>query len=335
MSADYQMEPILAFVENGEFKKGNAPGGIIMWLNKTIDNIEIVRKGLYDNTKLANAEWNKYFNSITENIAYKTTPLNVPVSNPCATNPNYTSSTSQTIGPLLPIAWGQWDTYNNLCPNKGCAESEDRDAPTGCVATAMAMVVRYWEQPASKYNFSAMPIESGNIYVQKLMSAVDTSVNMIYDCAGSHPPSEGYFGGVLLDKSTAQYIRDGFTSSFFGYSSASDEEYQDDWQTVQTNLSEGWPVILAGYPGENSTWGYPTGDGHVWVCDGSIYGETNFCLNGEELTTTYLSFHMNWGWQEAGQTSNYNGWFSYNNWTIPQDGINYHYYDELAYNIHP
>ena len=49
----------------------------------------------------------------------------------------------ETISPLLEtIAWNQGAPYNRLCPlvqGSRCA--------TGCVATAMAMVMKYWEWP--------------------------------------------------------------------------------------------------------------------------------------------------------------------------------------------
>jgi peptidase C10-like protein/Spi protease inhibitor len=344
VSADYQMQPILAFVENGEFKKGKAPGGIIMWLNKTINDIEILRKGLYNNLLLASAAWSNYLNSISGNKADMISSLPQvqpppPPPNPCSTNPNYTSSTTQTIGPLISVAWGQWDTYNNLCPNLGCSTPTDRDAPTGCVATAMAQVIRYYQKPLNKYNYTAMPTNSGDINVQHLMLDAGSSVGMQYSCTpGSHPPNEVWaIDGILTNTSTAQRAASGFlNTSYFGYTSASAKMYgASDYSIVQNNISYGWPVILSGYPDWNSFWDYPEGEGHTWVCDGTSATTFSFCSNGSLSSYQTLAFHMNWGWQEAGITTNYNGWFGFDDWYIPQNGLNYQFFDELTYNIHP
>ncbi|MEI9934862.1 MAG: hypothetical protein WDM71_08440 [Ferruginibacter sp.] len=46
--------------EYGEFKKDTVPAGILQWAEKTINNIEIVRTGLYDNSDTATIEWESY-----------------------------------------------------------------------------------------------------------------------------------------------------------------------------------------------------------------------------------------------------------------------------------
>lgn len=50
---------------------------------------------------------------------------------------------SEPVGPLLQTQWGQDDPYNMLCPiYKG------ERAPTGCVATAVSQIMKYFEYPA-------------------------------------------------------------------------------------------------------------------------------------------------------------------------------------------
>ena len=50
---------------------------------------------------------------------------------------------SEPVGPLLQTQWGQEDPYNMLCPiYKG------ERAPTGCVATAVSQIMKYFEYPA-------------------------------------------------------------------------------------------------------------------------------------------------------------------------------------------
>ena len=54
------------------------------------------------------------------------------------------SSTKATavVGPLIQTTWDQDSPYWNLCPGTGCSK-----AYTGCVATAMAQVMNYWQWP--------------------------------------------------------------------------------------------------------------------------------------------------------------------------------------------
>lgn len=49
-----------------------------------------------------------------------------------------------TVAPLLgEIAWNQYEPYNNMCP----IYSGSKRAVTGCVATAMAQVMAYYQYP--------------------------------------------------------------------------------------------------------------------------------------------------------------------------------------------
>ncbi|MEI9934863.1 MAG: C10 family peptidase [Ferruginibacter sp.] len=60
----------------------------------------------------------------------------------------------------MPITWGQDCSYNNLCPNSNCSDCSP-EAVTGCVATAMAQVIRYWHPTNSfNYNYTSMPATS-------------------------------------------------------------------------------------------------------------------------------------------------------------------------------
>jgi hypothetical protein len=60
VSAEYTLQPILAYVPIGEAKRDTVPAGFIMWVQKTIENVEIVRDGLYDNSRIGKAAWKQY-----------------------------------------------------------------------------------------------------------------------------------------------------------------------------------------------------------------------------------------------------------------------------------
>ncbi|MBM4027534.1 MAG: hypothetical protein FJ280_19325, partial [Planctomycetes bacterium] len=55
---------------------------------------------------------------------------------------------AEVIGPLLATAWDQGNHYNEFCPPAAqAAKNYDGRAPTGCVATAFAQIMRYHEWP--------------------------------------------------------------------------------------------------------------------------------------------------------------------------------------------
>ena len=73
------------------------------------------------------------------------------------------------------------------------------------------------------------------------------------------------------------------------------------------------------------------GDGHAWVCDGA--NEWWTCIRAEneyenDITFSYLQFHMNWGWGGS-----YDGWFSYGNFN--PTGHQYSENLKMIYQIKP
>lgn len=92
----------------------------------------VVDKGSFDSEKIpANMKWwlSKYDRSISGQIAR---------------GKKYASSVTRTdIAPLLgSIAWGQDEPYNLQCP-----KHEKKQAVTGCIATAMAQIMRMYKWP--------------------------------------------------------------------------------------------------------------------------------------------------------------------------------------------
>jgi hypothetical protein len=286
-----------------------------------LENTEIVRKGLYDNSKLAHAAWNDYFkkNEIGDMQTYS-----LPPDPTCQEYSN-----NVTVGPLLPVTWGQSCSYNELCPTKNCTNVCDGSpaAWTGCVATAAAQIIRYW-QPTTvyNYNYASMPATFGNGEVQRLMRdlGLSSNLNMDYGCDGSSASSQ-IIPLVLQNK--------------FGFTSGNYINYDvSTFARVQNNLANHWPVLLGGCNTRTNVFLglYSYDDCHEWVCDG--YSETDLYYCNEDGTqggSTYLSFHMNWGWHETYLGNDYNGWYSFNNWNIPGINRNYQYAKDAVVDIHP
>jgi hypothetical protein len=126
LSADIKVSPVLAFSENNTFPLEAVvyPEGISDWINFQIKNVEEVKVKNLTQTKKINKEWeniDKLFNLNRQKSE--------PADDPCA-------CTDQLIqrDPLLVTNWDQYNGFNDSC-NFG-------NSPAGCVAIAMAQVMR-------------------------------------------------------------------------------------------------------------------------------------------------------------------------------------------------
>lgn len=186
-------------------------------------------------------------------------------------------STRADEGVLLTTAnWGQYAPYNAETPM-----FDDQHAPTGCVATAMAIVMKYHQWPDT-YNWDAMPIEieqdgetapAPNPELARLMKDAGNAVNMSYSPfeSAAHMNYVGHnFTGVFKYSPDCQYI----TSANFK---------KEKWlELIKENIDNGNPII---YQGTNEG----MDQNHAFVLDG---------YNGD-------SYHINWGWDGF-----YNGYYS-------------------------
>lgn len=191
------------------------------------------------------------------------------------------------IAPMVKTKWNQDAPYNTLCPVYNGSRSV-----TGCVATAMAQVVKYHEWPAtgtgsheyyynggwisldfSKINFDwnnmldsyadGAGTERQKIAVAQLMYACGVGVDMQYSPVESGA-ADIFVASALVDyfnydKNVRYAERD-----YFGLL---------DWEEfIYNQLRDYGPVQYSG----SSSLG-----GHSFVCDG--YSEDGY-------------FHFNWGW---------------------------------------
>jgi len=214
-----------------------------------------------------------------------------------------TGSTKSTsaVPPLLTTTWSQGNFYNDLCPYDATA---DQRAVTGCVATAMAQIMKYWNYPeqgsgyhsyshdlfgtisanfgASIYDWSSMPdaVSAPNDAVATLMFHCGVSVEMDYSVESS-----GAY--VISDRSPVTHCAEYALKTYFNYDNTLHGVIRDNYTTsswtdlLKTELNEGRPIEYAGFG---------SGGGHAFVCDG--YNESDY-------------FHFNWGWGGY-----YDGYFS-------------------------
>jgi hypothetical protein len=292
----------------------------VEWFDATVENIEMVREGTYDNTARGNYAWYDLLEQ-TDLLALNNALRYPPVEDP---PPSCDEGWITTVrGPLLNSTWGQWCSYNEQAPSRNCTNGcwTNPNAPTGCVATAMSQVLRYWAHPNQfGYNYATMPVAQGNGEVQRMMRDAGNSVDMDWGCNGS---------------GANDYKVDNEFKNTFNFSSADGPAFlnqrnytSSSYLTVLSNLNNNWPVILVGYNKRiNRFLGiiYTYSEGHSWVCDGYWRSQNN-CYS-------YLRFHMNWGWHEAFGGNDFNGWYAFNLWN--PSTRNFQYGQSYIYNIHP
>lgn len=315
VSADFRYQPVLLFSEQGNLQKGDElPSMFDSWIGRMVENVELLRDFKYDNTAIGYHEWNALMdgNHVPPLPDWYLMPDDPTNSGPYGGGG--CSSINTVVGPLMQTAWDQGCGYNNLLSTCSSGGNCGR-VPTGCVATAMGQILRYWSDPDNVYslNYAAMTPTSGSTETQRLMQILGQSniLNMDYDCDASSANDDR--------------IRTRLLSGLFNYTTAENEDYDndgdDDLLKVVNDLNHGKPVVLGGYRND-WFWGIGYSNGHSWVCDG-------YRLWGTNCAPEYY-YHMNWGWGGTGNT-----WCYVDFWIPTGINRNYQYAQNFIHNIHP
>ncbi len=298
VAADDAIEPVIGFSSESDFDiAAAAKTGIKDWMNTASAKISgAVQHHVRASATIA-SQWTSYRQGFSPN-----------------------SRRTIAVAPLLTTSWNQEPYYNQLCPFN---TTDNQRSVTGCVATAMAQIMKYWNYPATgngsytyndatssgfssnygtqsanfgttTYAWSSMPasLTANNTSVATLMYHCGVAVAMDYG-----DDNQGGSGAYVLQSEAgpgnpcAQYAY----ANFFRYNantlhSVYYANYTSaDWITLmEGELNAGRPVQYEGAD--------PSAGGHTWVCDG--YNTSN-------------QLHMNWGW---GGTNN--GYFSVTNLSV-------------------
>ena len=198
-----------------------------------------------------------------------------------------------TVAPLLgSIQWNQMTPYNNMCP---MYNSTDRSV-TGCVATAMAQVMMYYQYPktlqadipayVSRTNHLSIPqINKGESYDWDNMLPQYASYEPLNytDAQAAAVAKLLYHCGVACEMdygpSSGANVTPAILSTYFGYDSDLMQDLNRDvftlaeWsQIMDKELTAKRPILYSGQSSDG---------GHEFVCDGT---------DGNGL------YHINWGW---------------------------------------
>ncbi len=277
VSGDDVTVPILGYSFDSGYNPSDMPPHVLYWLNSLKDEVARLSVAVEAAPEIAKL-WDRYIN-------YGKIKNNNPAGGP---------EKLAKVDPLVATRWDQSPYYNQLCPYDN--SYNDRTV-TGCVATAMAQVMKYNKYPAkgtgyysyyhqrygnlsanfanTTYNWNNMPvsINSNNGDIATLMYHCGVSVDMNYGVAQTG--GSGAAGGITVHESMKKY---------FGYPESvrfvKKRDYNEqDWKNLlRKELDEKRPMYYEG-----------TGDGggHAFVLDG---------YDGDY-------FHFNWGW--SGQFDGY------------------------------
>lgn len=282
MAADDRVQPILGYSLEGQFVVQDMPDNVRWWMQGYDDEIQAA----IDHRVSASSETARQWRDLERGEA-------IP-------------RAEEVVPPLIVTKWNQDEYYNSLCPS--VSDGPGGHAYTGCVATAMAQVMKYWEYPShgigthsyiwkgqtltadfgnTTYDWANMTNTYGSSSTSVQKQAVAT---LMYHCGVS---VDMVYGGRSTNGSSAAVATVAEAlKTFFNYSPdlahEKKSQYDDaEWKTkVKNELDAHRPMEYGGQD--------PNGPaGHAFVCDG---------YNSDDY------FHFNWGWSGA-----YDGYFSLDN----------------------
>lgn len=272
VAADDRVKPIIAYSETGSFSTEDMPANLKCWMDDISECIDEVRDNDLKATDDVKAEWERLLGGYS---------------------PERTES--KVIETAL---WYQFEPYNIYCP---VATGENKHAATGCVATAMAIVLRHNKWPAHGkgviggyrdeyfnayvpsysidnhyYDWDNMPMSDGEDpknhwtdenkhQVAQLMHDCGVMVEMDYSYEEGSASSLGLIAKALIDH---MYCSESMTAV-----DRSSFELTEWFSLFRNEIDNDRLAIYRASDGEG---------GHAFVCDG--------------YETAGNRLHFNWGW---------------------------------------
>ena len=234
-----------------------------------------------------------------------------------------TPNLPDSIGPLLTTTWDQGQYYNSLCPED--VNGPDGHAQNGCVATAMAQIIKYWGDSVQirlrgthsydsnygtltvdynneSYDYAKMPNE---LTAESTTEQVAAVAKLMYHCGIATNMSYGATESSAYDVDARAGL-----INFFLFSPdiihANKANYSEEkWnEMLKENIASYRPIMYSGHG--------DTG-GHSFICDG--YKADNY-------------YHFNFGWGGFAD-----GWYLTS--AVNPLGIEYNYSQAAILNIVP
>ena len=282
ISGDDLATPVLGYSFGNGFEATNLPDNFRKWMEGYKSQIRYIRSQSGEASPETARQWEALVSGRTGDEAGSAT----------------------AVDPLVTTTWDQSPYYNEYCPYD--YQAGDLTV-TGCAATAMAQIMKFWNYPQrgsgfhsyshqlygtlsanfgdATYDWGSMPnnVSGANAAVATLMYHCGISIDMNYGVA-----SAGGSGAyVIIDHSPVQNCVEFALEEYFGYDTGLRGVFRENYSTgdsielLKTELEAGRPIEYAGFG---------SGGGHAFVCDG--FDPNDF-------------FHFNWGWSGF-----YDGYFS-------------------------
>jgi len=274
MAADDRVRPVLAYSPDGSFDPSAMPDHVAAWIDGYRSEIASVVEVCDNPSRKVTKDWECWSKGTAR-------------------------GNTIWVDPLMTSRWWQRPLYNNYCPYDSVSHAR---TVTGCVATAMAQIMRYWQWPEVGYgshsyewsHYGTISADFGDTYynwdqmpdtlsyactseeidaVATLMYHAGVSVDMMYDPEGSgaYTASSGDLGFPCAENAYKTYFRYNPMLQSRHKSAYTDTEWDS---LMRAELDAGRPVHYgAAEPYIHS--------GHVFVIDG--YDSLGM-------------FHVNWGW---------------------------------------
>jgi len=293
VSGDDNSYPVLAYSDEGLTRINDLPPAMYYWLDLYSAQINELRT---NKTRIASNQtlWNSLLNGSYRNDSKQT----------------------RAVVPLVSTLWNQDFPYNALCPAD--AQGPGGRVYAGCVATAMGMVMKYWNHPqtgqgnhsyyANGYGYQSANFGATTYQWDQMGDSIGTEympiATLLYHCGVSVNMDYAPDGSGAQSTDAAEAMVDYFRYPTAEYKSRSSYT-QTTWNAlVTTQIDNGVPLY---YSGSGS------GGGHAFVLDGYDAAD---------------HFHFNFGWSGSG-----NGYYYTNN--INPGGSDFNQYQGIIINTIP
>ena len=340
--ADDEIEPVICFASAGSFDpspdnplgalvSGDLPGRVnaaraiqkMVRSGKAIQSFTQQEMNIRHSGEKAFDKWSKLLNAADS----------------CSVLAMSSGSISDVrVSPLLQSKWNQTTVCSNACYNYYVPPYGDGSAsnyPCGCVATAMAQYMRFWQYPTAGVGTGCFTVLVDGTATTKCLRGGDGSggaydwmdMTLVPDCSTTLIQREAigaltYDAGVAVkmqyassgsgaymnDADTAMTNTFGYSNSIYGYNSNNNISTAALSTMLNPNLDWGNPVILGIYNSSNN-------EGHAIVADGYGYDSST------------LYHHLNLGW--AGTSD---AWYNLPN--IDSSPYSFNVVDSTIYNIY-
>lgn len=289
VAADDRVKPIIGYSDTNPFVLNENMTNVNYWLDKVNTEIQYVVDNNIKATEDIENEWKTL-------IAGNTlAPKN-----------------RASVSPLLTTKWDQDAPFNNMCPSIGSERTV-----TGCVATAMAQIMNYWEWPKTgagshSYYYGGITLSADfgsttydwanmkDVYssytqaeanaVATLMNHCGVSVNMQYNVSsaggsGAYGEDVPYALSTYFDYVYEKAFRkEGYYWKGDAYAADNESQYYYYYSDGSAFSDAVWiSMIKSDLDQERPVYygGNGDGGGHAFVCDGYDAND---------------NFHFNWGW---------------------------------------